>query len=119
MVGTAVTVEAIDTEGRFLGGLILPGVDLMLRSLARETAGLPFAAGQHQAWPQCTDDAIVSGALEAQAGAIERAWQRLAAVEKSCLISGGNAAQLAKALVIPHGLVENLPLEGLKVIAYR
>jgi pantothenate kinase type III len=25
MVGTAVTVEAIDTEGRFLGGIILPG----------------------------------------------------------------------------------------------
>ena len=28
---TAVTVDAVDTEGRFLGGLILPGFGLMLR----------------------------------------------------------------------------------------
>ena len=33
MVGTAVTVEAIDADGRFLGGLILPGHGIMLRAL--------------------------------------------------------------------------------------
>ena len=63
--------------------------------------------------------AIVSGAIEAQAGAIERAWQRLAAANKTCLLSGGNAGQLARALVIPYVPVENLPLEGLRVMAYR
>ena len=119
MAGTATTIDSLDAAGHFLGGLILPGVDLMLRSLARETAGLPFAAGQHQAWPQCTDDAIVSGALEAQAGAIERAWQRLAAADKSCLLSGGNAARLGELLRIPHRQVDNLPLEGLRVIALQ
>jgi type III pantothenate kinase len=31
MVGTAVTVDALDADGRFLGGLILPGFGLMLR----------------------------------------------------------------------------------------
>lgn len=118
MAGTATTIDSLDADGQFLGGLILPGVDLMLGALARETAGLPFAAGQHRAWPRCTDDAIVSGAIEAQAGAIERAWQRLAATNKTCLLSGGNARQLTKALVIPHVLVENLPLEGLRVMAY-
>ncbi len=119
MAGTATTIDSLDAEGNFLGGFILPGVDLMLRALARETAGLPFAAGQYRPWPRCTDDAIVSGAIEAQAGAIERAWQRLAGTEKACLLSGGNAGRLAKALVIPHLLVENLPLEGLQVIAHR
>lgn len=118
MAGTATTIDSLDADGQFLGGLILPGVDLMLGALARETAGLPFAAGQHRPWPRCTDDAIVSGAIEAQAGAIERAWQRLPAANKTCLLSGGNAGQLAKALVIPHVLVENLPLEGLRVMAY-
>ena len=33
MVGTAVTVEAIDATGKFLGGLILPGHGIMLRAL--------------------------------------------------------------------------------------
>ncbi|HEX5739619.1 MAG TPA: type III pantothenate kinase, partial [Hydrogenophaga sp.] len=32
MVGTAVTVEAIDVNGRFLGGIILPGHGIMLRA---------------------------------------------------------------------------------------
>jgi type III pantothenate kinase len=33
MVGTAVTVDALDAAGRFLGGLILPGFGLMLKAL--------------------------------------------------------------------------------------
>ena len=33
MVGTAVTVEAIDQHGKFLGGFILPGHGIMLRAL--------------------------------------------------------------------------------------
>ena len=33
MVGTAVTVEAISPDGRFLGGFILPGHGIMLRAL--------------------------------------------------------------------------------------
>ena len=40
MVGTAVTVDAIDADGRFLGGLILPGFGLMYRALESGTAGL-------------------------------------------------------------------------------
>ena len=33
MVGTAVTVDALDASGRFLGGFILPGHGIMLRSM--------------------------------------------------------------------------------------
>ena len=71
-------IDTMNAEGEFLGGFILPGPELMRRSLARETAALPFANGGYAAYPQCTDDAIVSGVLEAQAGAIERAFVRLA-----------------------------------------
>jgi hypothetical protein len=39
MVGTAVTVDALDASGHFLGGLILPGFGLMLRALEMGTAG--------------------------------------------------------------------------------
>jgi type III pantothenate kinase len=117
MAGTATTIDTLDADGNFQGGLILPGSDLMLRSLARDTAGLPFAAGHYSALPRCTDDAIISGAIEAQAGAVERAFHRLGDDKAACLISGGNAVRLADRLVISHVLAQNLPLEGLRKLA--
>lgn len=117
MAGTATTIDTLAGDGRFLGGLILPGVQLMRQSLGKGTAGLPIAAGEYHAYPQGTEDAIHSGVIEAQAGAIERAWARLAGGERSCLLAGGNAGLLAPALTIPHRRVDNLPLEGLKEIA--
>ena len=41
MVGTAVTVEAIDSSGRFLGGIILPGHGIMLRTLEQSMFWVP------------------------------------------------------------------------------
>lgn len=117
MAGTATTIDTLDAEGNFRGGLILPGIDLMLRALARDTAGLPFANGHYSLYPRCTDDAIVSGAIEAQAGAIERAVARLEAKGARCLLSGGNARQLAAHLSLDGEVVENLPLEGLRQLA--
>jgi len=117
MAGTATTIDTLDAAGDFLGGFILPGQHLMLSALARDTAGLPFADGHHAIWPQATEDAIVSGAIEAQTGAIERAWARLPDGERHCLLSGGNAALLAQHLVIPASQADNLPLLGLKEMA--
>ena len=117
MAGTATTIDTLDAEGRFLGGDILPGIGLMLRSLAHGTAGLPFAEGHYTSLPRCTDDAIVSGVIEAQAGAIERVHARLAAAGGNCLMSGGYAEQIGPHLVIPYRLAQNLPLEGLKQLA--
>lgn len=116
MAGTATTIDSLDATGNFLGGLILPGLDLMRRALARDTAALPLAEGEHVPYPRSTGDAIVSGCLEAQAGAIERAYARLPAGGR-CLLSGGNAEHLAPCLAIPHALQPNLPLEGLRWLA--
>lgn len=117
MAGTATTVDSLDADGNFLGGMILPGGDLMRRALAADTAALPFADGRHAEHPRCTDDAIVTGTIEAQVGAIERAWQRLGNVDKVCLLSGGNAASLAPHLGIRWRAVANLPMEGLARLA--
>lgn len=114
MVGTATTIDTLDASGQFHGGLILPGPDLMRRSLARDTAALPLARGEHAAYPRSTDDAIISGCLEAQLGAIERSFARIAGAPDSvCLLSGGAAQMLAPQLSIPHRLIDNLVLEGL------
>ena len=117
MAGTATTIDTLDADGNFLGGMILPGGDLMRRALAADTAALPFANGRHADHPRCTDDAIVTGTIEAQVGAIERAWQRLGNIDKVCLLSGGNAASLAPHLGIRWRAVANLPLEGLARLA--
>lgn len=117
-LGTATTVDTLDESGRFLGGLILPGFDLMRASLARNTAQLPLATGTWTAYPHCTDDAIATGCLEAQLGTIERAFARIAArPEAQCLLFGGRASTLAPRLTCPYRLVDNLVLEGLRRLA--
>ena len=72
MVGTAVTVEAIDTSGRFLGGIILPGHGIMLRALESGTAGLHVPTGDVCDFPTNTSDALTSGGTFAIAGAVQR-----------------------------------------------
>lgn len=117
MAGTATTIDGLDGDGNFLGGFILPGLGLMRRSLAAGTAGLPLADGSHDPWPRCTGDAIAAGAIEAQAGAIERAFARLPGTGKRCLLSGGHAVAISEHLVIAHALAQNLPMEGLLALA--
>lgn len=116
MAGTATTIDSLDGGGHFLGGLIVPGFNLMRRSLAQDTAALPLAEGKYRAWPRCTDDAIISGCVEAQAGAIERAVARLGG-GAACLLSGGAAGLIGDHLGIAHRQVDNLVLDGLLRLA--
>jgi type III pantothenate kinase len=115
LCGTATTVDILDGEGVFQGGLILPGLDMMRGALADGAADLPTARGEAVALPRNTFDAIASGAVEATLGAIERMGRRAAAA--SCLLSGGAAPVLASRLELPHRVVDNLVLEGVARIA--
>jgi type III pantothenate kinase len=116
--GTATTVDLLSANGDFLGGLILPGVDLMQASLARGTAQLPLAGGRFMPQPRCTVDAIRSGCLHAQAGAVERMFRQIAAEPGAlCLLGGGAADSFADLLDIPLRRVDNLVLCGLAVVA--
>ena len=84
----------------------------MRAALARNTADLPHAAGHYRAQPTNTDDAIVSGAIHATLGAIERIHATLGE-DALCLLSGGAAQELAPQLDLPFRLIDNLVLEGL------
>ena len=112
MAGTATTIDALDADGRFRGGVILPGLSLMRAALARNTADLPDAAGHYRPQPTNTDDAIVSGAIHATLGAVERLRATLDR-DALCLFSGGAAGELAPHLNPPCRLIDNLVLEGL------
>jgi len=116
MVGTAVTVDALDAEGRFLGGLILPGFGLMLKALEMGTAGLRVPTGEVVDFPTNTSDALMSGGTNAIAGAIERQYRRLRARvghEPLRLISGGAAVKVAPTLELEFETVDTLIFEGL------
>jgi type III pantothenate kinase len=68
--GTATTADILQRDGTFSGGVIIPGLDLMKTSLARNTARLPLTEGHFSAEPRSTADAIETGCLLAQAGAV-------------------------------------------------
>jgi type III pantothenate kinase len=116
MVGTAVTVDALDASGRFLGGLILPGFGMMLRALEMGTANLKVPTGEVVDFPTNTSDALMSGGANAIAGAIERQVRRLrerCGVDPVLLMTGGAAVKLQPTTDLPFELVETLIFEGL------
>jgi type III pantothenate kinase len=120
MVGTAVTVEAIDAEGRFLGGLILPGHGIMLRALEGGTAGLHVPTGEIELFPTNTSDALTSGGTYAIAGAVWRMVRHLhqhTGVEPLCMMSGGAAWKMAPSMEGDVELVDLLIFDGLLEIA--
>ncbi|MCU0969658.1 MAG: type III pantothenate kinase [Rubrivivax sp.] len=119
MVGTAVTVDALDAQGRFLGGLILPGFGLMLRALEMGTAGLKVPTGEVVDFPTNTSDALMSGGASAIAGAIERQHHkllRLTGQEPVLLMTGGAAVKLAPITDLHFETVDTLIFDGLLIV---
>ncbi|MFO1352209.1 MAG: type III pantothenate kinase [Gammaproteobacteria bacterium] len=68
--GTAVTLNALRRDGRFLGGVILPGIELMSQALFRNTQQIGYASAGETTTVLATNtrDAVWSGAI--------RAWPR-------------------------------------------
>ncbi len=141
--GTAVTIDALSvtlvnnkSQANFIGGLILPGLNLMQQSLGFATAQLPkFDIVQNSSKNQTTDsfakntaDAIYAGALLAIVGAITLMVHELklqCKQEPFIVIGGGNAQaiyqQLTKEIstlqMTPQTvIVENLVLQGLYLL---
>ncbi len=119
--GTAITVDALDAEGKHLGGVIAPGLMVMRRSLAGGTHALPVADGDYQyALANETKAAIASGTLQAAVGLIDRCVRETTSQLGSkprLLLTGGDALTIAPLLESPVELRPNLILEGLLVIA--
>jgi len=120
MVGTAVTVEAIDADGHFLGGIILPGHGIMLRALESGTAGLHVPTGEVKTFPTNTSDALTSGGTFAIAGAVKHMFDNLrqhTGQEPVCIMTGGAGWKMAPSMTVPFELVESLIFDGLLAVA--
>jgi type III pantothenate kinase len=118
--GTAMTVDALTARGEFLGGIIVPGYDLMHESLAANTARLSAEHGNFVPFPRATRDAITSGTIQAMCGAVERMRDAMLAAghqEPALIFAGGAGELIARHMGKPVRIVDKLVLEGLVQIA--
>lgn len=81
--GTALTFTGADAQRRLVGGAIVPGLSLQLRSLSQQTAALPWldakALHQPERWASSTEAAIYSGVLHTLLAGLKdfvQAWQQ-------------------------------------------
>ena len=107
-------------EGEFLGGVIVPGYQLMRTALVHNTAQLKEHAGLFSSFPTNTADAIISGCQLALVGTIEHMAHTLHQSTGRIIqvwLSGGDAQILMPHLSLPTHLEDNLVLDGLLLIA--
>jgi type III pantothenate kinase len=101
--GTALTITGVDEQRRLIGGAILPGLRLQLRSLATGTAALPVIKLPSQLpsrWSDNTPDSIASGILHTVTAGIKdfiQDWQRLYP-DSQIVFTGGDGEILDKYL---------------------
>lgn len=130
--GTAVTVDGVDAKGLHLGGLIVPGVQMMIDSLLEKTGDIARQAqklsntasgdvsGRKNLLATGTAQAVAGGALLAVAAAADRSIAeiaRLTQVPPKVFLTGGDAERVARAMQTPAGIVPNLVLQGLAILA--
>ena len=117
--GTIVTIDALDADGVYEGGIVVPGPHLMLRAMADRAPALKVPPGTYRPFSTTTADAIATGAIEAVCGAIELTRARLREGEPSvrCYLTGGAAHEIAPHLGGPVEVVDNLVLEGVLALA--
>lgn len=117
-VGTAITVDLMDADGVHRGGRIMPGLDLMRKSLLQNTAGIGSVEGDCPGFAINTADAVTSGVWHMmQAGLIEvceSAKKRLGD-KMRVIITGGMAEKMLPFLESVEGvhLEPHLVLYGL------
>jgi type III pantothenate kinase len=119
--GTAVTVDAIDPNGVFRGGVILPGLALMRDALVRRTQGVLDTNGAAgSALAVTTADGVAAGTQFGLVGAIDRILDEQAAmlgVVPQVLITGGDAKLVLPLSRHAYRHVPDLVLEGVARLA--
>lgn len=114
-VGTALTVDLVDAQGRHRGGRIAPSPTLMREALHRRVAQLAPTGGVYAEFADDTEDALASGCEGAAVGLIERSLREAVAqlgARPRLLVHGGGADALRAHLPEAHWRAD-LVLHGL------
>lgn len=96
-VGTALTIDLLDGEGRHRGGRIAASPTTMREALHQRAVQLPAEGGTYREFADDTDDALASGCDGAAVALIERSLReaaRLLGREPALLLHGGGAEAL-------------------------
>ena len=120
-LGTATTIEAVEPENTYLGGVIIPGVKISLDALTSRAAQLPGISldKPKQVIGKNTIDCMRSGMIYGTAsmidGLIDRMEEELG--HPSTLVATGGMAQFITPLCRHHIILEkDLLLKGLNII---
>ena len=83
-MGTATTVTVVDQKGRYIGGAILPGVDLSMDALTRGTSLLPKIeiVPPNKVIATNTVECMKAGIIFGSAGAIDGVLDRFTEIQK-------------------------------------
>ena len=119
--GTAVTLDAVDSDGSHLGGCISPGVALMQEALLKNTADIHQAQEQTaQLFASGTGHAVAAGAWYGVAALADRGATELekrVGVRPKVLLTGGDGEQVLKLMQTKAKYDPDLVLRGLAVCA--
>lgn len=118
--GTAVTIDVLNETGQHLGGLIIPGLNLLWKTIFNNTAIMPIVMPlKFGMLGLNTGECIAAGSLQAIAGAIELTYNRVNTTMNapSLILTGGDAITIAKRLSVPYIIISELVLEGLVLFA--
>ncbi len=119
--GTAITCDAVSGRGEYLGGLIIPGVEISLQSLHRRTARLPLVGLRRPEGfiGRDTAESIINGIIFGFAGMVDLLAKKMKAKlggKAKIVVTGGQARH-----VIPYcheidRVDQDLIMKGLKII---
>ena len=119
-VGSALTVDLVDGDGRHLGGYIVPGIELMKSSLLTDTGQVRFDDGDSQGgigFGASTQRAVNAGVLAAQMGLVDvaiREAEKQVSSGFAILMTGGGAAAVHRYMAGDVIAVPALVLDGLQ-----
>ncbi len=119
--GSAITIDSLDNNGVYLGGMILPGMEMMKHALYSRARGIrrgETIAKASPAFAQNTDQGIANGCLMAIVALIDRVARDMEneySGEVACLITGGDAEKIRAHLSLAFNHEPNLVLEGLQL----
>jgi len=122
-LGTAVTIDLVDQNGIFLGGVICPGFEISAKALRDYTAQLPNIKVTKPKAPygKNTVDAINCGLYYSIVGALQEIIRRYAEVFgkwPQTVITGSGAKVIAGDCEFIDNYVPNLVVKGI-VLAYK
>ena len=117
-MGTATTIAVIDGQKNVMGGMIIPGLQVSLDSLANRTSQLPHISleAPKKVIGTNTVDCMKSGIIYSTAGSIDGAIERIEEeLGETCTVvsTGGHARKIIpychhEILIDPHLLLKGL-----------